>query len=854
MNFKTTLVLALVLVVALGILYLAGTGEQPPSTPPTAPTTLLEDRPLIAEDFGEVLEVVCKRRDGQEWRFERQADEDDLGRAQWNMSAPLEVKATAWQIDGIVRKLKQLKYQIKYAPGSAGAVTAAQAGLEGAPSAVTLEAQSGATVTVEIGKDLSDRESYVRLAGAEDIYVVSPNLHNLLRKKAIEYRDQQLADFTAEHVKGVEIVDRPEEGEPVIYTLVRSDAGWTFETPSKASAVKDKIDAVVQSLSALRVTEWVEAEAADPSVFGLGEEGVTIRATIEEPVEKEEEADQDEEQAEESQQEETQEESPEPESPNEAEPEPIIREFVVHLSRRSPLGQDTKVYVCRGDDRAVGTITKTVADRLMPNLSEWQDLRLTTAAVTSADRIELTTPQGGATFEKEQGKWVDAGGGEVVDGEAVSSLLSQLKNLKARSFVPLEGESTASFGLDEPQAVIRLNVPGLPEAESFAVGGYTDAKTRRLVHVRHKQADSVAKVRVADVSELIRPPAEYRDRTIFDLKPDEIEQVTISRPDDLIDGVFAFTLARVEGDLRMIAPAPAKTSAEQVKKLAAALGKLKARRVVPATDPAQYGLDPPAITCRITHQPPEITKYIEVPVKPEQEEGAAAEAAEGAQDRLDRSSEEPIGNEAVEEAPATRPADKPKTKLKTEKYKPPAEVYELSISEHDQKVYAKRGDRPTIYEVARSLLKQLQAEYHDPVIFDFQESQAVSVTAPDAEGSPVELRKVDDQWQSTAEPDLPIDPKKVADLLLRIKDLKTERFIAYGAADLAAYGLDQPWRSLVLELEDQTEVGLVVSPGRCEKDADKRHYAAVRGGADIFLLPDDAVERFVIDLAEFEAP
>ena len=851
MNFRTTLVLAVVLVLVVGILYLAGTGEQPPSALPTAPTTLLEDRPLIAEDFGEVVQVVCKGHDGQEWRFERQADEDDLGRAQWNMTAPLEVKASAWQIDNIVRKLKQLKYQIKYAPGSAGAVTAAQAGLEEPLSAVTLETEGGATVTVELGKDLSDGESYVRLAGSDDIYVVSSSLDNLLSKTALEYRDQQLADFKAEHVKRLEIVDRPEDDEPVAYTLVRSDAGWTFEAPSKASAVKDKIDDVAKSLSGLRVTEWVQAEVADLGVFGLREEGVTIRATIEEPVEKEEEASQDEEQAEESQEEETQEEPPEPESPDEA--EPIIREFVVHLSRRSPLGQDTKVYVCRGDDQAVGTITKTVADRLMPNLSEWQDLRLTTAAVTSTDRIELSTPQGDATFEKEQGKWVDAAG-EVVDGEAVSSLLSQLKNLKARSFVPFEGESTASFGLDKPQAVIRLNVPGLPEAESFAVGGYTDAKTRRLVYVRHKQADSVAKVRVADVSELIRPPVEYRDRTIFDLKPDEIEQVAISRPDDLIDGVFAFTLARVDGDLQMVAPAPAQTSAEQVKKLAAALAKLKARRVVPATDPAQYGLDPPAITCQITHQPPEITKYIEVPVEAEQEQGATAEAAEGAQDKPGESSEEPLGNEAEEEIPATPPADKPKTKLKTEKYKPPAEVYELSIGEHDRKVYAKRGDRPTIYEVARSLLNQLQAEYHHPVVFDFQESQVVSVIGPDAEGSPVELRKIEDQWQYTAEPDLPIDPKKVTDLLLRIKDLKTERFIAYGAADLAAYGLDQPWRSLVLEIDDQTEVGLVVSQGRCEKDADKRHYAAARGGADIFLLPDDAVDRFVIDLAEFEAP
>ncbi|MHC4609003.1 MAG: DUF4340 domain-containing protein [Planctomycetota bacterium] len=830
MNFKTTLFLAIALIVVAGVVYLAGSKEQPSGGPPPAPTELLADTLLISEDFGEVVKVVCKRREGQEWTFERPAEQDDAGQEQWSITSPLQVKATSWQVQGLVRKLTQLKYQIKYAAGSAGAVTAAQAGLDPPQSIVTLESEDGDTVTVEIGRDLSTRESYVRLAGSDDIYVVSPTIAKLVKEKAIEYREQKLLDIQAKHITRLEVTDRPDYGKPVIYTLVRSVAGWTMETPSKAPAVKDKIDTLAQTVQHLSVTAWAEAEAKDLSLYGLADEGLTVRVTVEEPVEKEaeEEGEYGEEEPPDEQ------ESPdEPAEPAEdAEPELIVRELVVHVSRRSPLGEDTKVYVCKGGERAVGTMAKTTADRLTPNPSEWRDMRLTTAAVNTADRVELTTPQGSVTFTKEQGKWAEADSGEGVDGDAVSELLTQLKNLKASNYVSLAAGSPAAFGLDDPQAVIRLNVPGEPEAERFTVGGYTDAKTRRLVYVRHKESDSVAKVRVADANKLTRPASEYRDRTIFEFKPEEIEKVTITRQDDLIGGRFTFALGKVGAKLQITEPVAAKTSEAQVNKLTKTLAALKASRVVAETDPIAYGLDAPAVRCEITRQPPEITKYVQVPVEPD----------------------ETSSEESKEEAPATQPADQPKTKLKAEKHKPPAETLELSVTEHDGKVYARRGDRSTIYEVARSLLKELQAEYHEPAIFDFQESQVVSVTGPDPEGRPIELSKVDDQWQYAGEPDLPIDAKKVTDLLLRIKNLETERFVAYGVADSAEYGLDQPWRSAKLQLEDAIEVGLLVSQRICEKDPEKRHYAALAGATDVFLLPDDAVEGFVIDLAELEAP
>ena len=117
-----------------------------------------------------------------------------------------------------------------------------------------------------------------------------------------------------------------------------------------------------------------------------------------------------------------------------------------------------------------------------------------------------------------------------------------------------------------------------------------------------------------------------------------------------------------------------------------------------------------------------------------------------------------------------------------------------------------------------------------------------------------EFAKVNDQWQYAPDPDLPIDPKRVQDLLLRLKDLTSERFVAYKVTDPAAYGLDEPEHSVTVKLADGVEQRLIVSAGVCEADPAKRRYATVVGTGEVFLVSGDTIKRFEIELDEYEAP
>ena len=151
--------------------------------------------------------------------------------------------------------------------------------------------------------------------------------------------------------------------------------------------------------------------------------------------------------------------------------------------------------------------------------------------------------------------------------------------------------------------------------------------------------------------------------------------------------------------------------------------------------------------------------------------------------------------EAVDDvAPESPEQEEAAPSMKVEKFMPPAEHYTLRVGEHDDKVYATRGDG-IIFQVESKLLDLLRAEQHEPAILQFEQSQVISVTVTEPDGTTHTFSKLDDQWQYTPEPDLPIDAKKITDLLLRIADLKTERYVFYGTVDLPAFGLDTPWRS-----------------------------------------------------------
>ena len=841
MNYKTTLYLALGLLVVLGGIYFANTRAPEPAAESETATPAPRyganmdagvARNLIEPDaIGEPAKIVCQRAGQEDWVFERDFESDAPG-PQWKLTAPFEAPAVGYEVERIPRQILAATYEISHQPGAPGAVTAARAGLDPPAAVITIYDDEDKSVAVEIGRAAGSGDTYVRLPGADTIYVADSMLQSLLKNNALEYRERQLWTFAPKDVTSVEIVERT-GAEPMTYRFGRgAGAKWVMEAPAAAPAT-DKVDEMLRTLSRARVSKWHADGAGELGVYGLDPAALTVRVTAEKkipPKPKEEPSD-------------------EAEEPD-AKEEPTIETTVyeLHLADRSPIGEDTQVYVRSGDQTLVGTVLKTSADQCRPVMSTWRDMHVTQAPVADVTAIQLDVTAVTATLNKQGSRWKFADSDWYAQAGDVKALLDALKDLEATAFVDGVGGDLDSFGLTEPRAVIGLTLRGQAEPVRIAVGSYTDERVKRLVYVRLNDSTSIAKVRAHDVEPLLKHPDAYRERTVVQVPTARVEQVTITAPNPYLGETWVRTYQKRDNTWHLTAPVEAELEGPRFTELVSTLAALEADEIVAEdAEPAAYGLDQPTASVTLTlkplkrfqAEPAEKTPAADDEVEPEAvDPDAEEEAAETSDAQAPDSSAD--GADAQEPAP-----------LKVTEVTGPPETVEVMLSQRDGVLYAYRSDRPVVYRLAPGLLDKLQAQYRDLHLVEFDEGQVTQFTIrQDAETHT--FVRTNNAWRYEAEPDLPLDQNKVKNLLLQVGDLKAQAYVAYRVQDLAVFGLADPARQVTIVLEDAPDLGLAVSDMAFPGDSGDGRYAALLGARDVFLLRPEDISRLHVVLDDLE--
>ena len=174
------------------------------------------------------------------------------------------------------------------------------------------------------------------------------------------------------------------------------------------------------------------------------------------------------------------------------------------------------------------------------------------------------------------------------------------------------------------------------------------------------------------------------------------------------------------------------------------------------------------------------------------------------------------------------------------------------VAKHDGKYYAKRSDRGTVYEMGGDFFKQLVAEYRTDRVMDFEDGDVRRLSIREGDQTHVFEKKEDGGWIYQAEPDLPLDSKKVDNLLLQVRDLRTTRYVHHAESDLSVYGLSAPSHEVTVTLEDGSSRVLWVSANKGDDGTDKGYYATVEGRSGVFLLTADSLQRFEVSLDDLE--
>ncbi|HEV7300371.1 MAG TPA: DUF4340 domain-containing protein [Tepidisphaeraceae bacterium] len=255
MNFKSTLLLLVALVVVGIIVMFRGSPEDQPAA-------TMANRPLLTVDSSDVTAITVTPSAGQAVALTKSTDSN------WQLTQPVAAPAEKFEADDLVRDITALE--------SRGQVDASPAtGLDSPRYVVKLEA-NGQSHEVRVGQASSVGENlYVKVDDNARADMVNASLIDRLKKPASAYRQARLVQVASDAIQQLSI----KRGDQTI-ELARSGGKWNIVAPTTMPADAATVGGLLTSLTGLRAQEFI-AEGADIAL--LGQPRLTIAYATEPP-------------------------------------------------------------------------------------------------------------------------------------------------------------------------------------------------------------------------------------------------------------------------------------------------------------------------------------------------------------------------------------------------------------------------------------------------------------------------------------------------------------------------------------------------------------------------------------------
>jgi len=841
MNTKTTLVLALVGAAVFAYLLFVEKPWEEQQVVDAQPKTIA--KALFELPADEVDRVELDRRAGKKFVFVKEDDNE------WKMLEPLACPANKQEVDNLVKKVAEAKYLKRYAAGSKDVPSDKIAGLEELRARVKLFKGDKVEAEVEVafgGRVPTGKGSYLRVAGSDDVIEAQDDFGDTFTKKVKDYRNKTIVKFDLKDVQRVSV-----EG-TANFVLVKNGDRWVVESPVRGVADKSRAVRVARALSNLNVSDFKDDEPVSYRPYGLDKPRLTLKVeTLETKPAKAKPGDPD-------------------TKPADTQPSIESQAYVLHIG--GPAKPDAKEYFARiGSAPWVFVVPENKYNDINADLVELRDKTL--AKVESAKVKKIVGDIAGETIaltKGPNGNWVFADEAETqADATVVGDLLKAIGDLKASDFID-PAQLLMTIDWDKPRAKIAVTQEGRLEPITVLVG--PASPSGKMVYVRNAASDAVAVVRDSDVEQLMQMPVSYRDRTVMTFERDRANQIAVSGKERQ-----TITLAK-GGDgksWRMSAPIMANVDRDAVRNLLQDLSSLQAKRVVSVGDKAAYGLDKPQVELAVWVEPVTAKPKAKVVKKGGETQPAAAELAssqpgDDIQKRIatleemleyqknNPDQEKPELTEMIKkqlaelkEKAATQPATAAQpTAAEVEETPKQPTVLRLYLAQRGGKTYGCLSDGDMVYELDERIFADATAEFHERQITKFEVADVVEVTFGGK--TPLVFRKDGDAWKYALDPVLPIDKQKVTDALNDIRELKTEKYVSYSAADPGTYGLGAEAGRIAVKLNSGQQVEVLVSKDGPQGDANNSRYAMLANTKKVFLLSGEVAGKCERKLEDFE--
>ncbi|MEZ6191708.1 MAG: DUF4340 domain-containing protein [Phycisphaerales bacterium] len=501
MNYKTTLILVLLLALVGGYFYFVESGKisgYEAHEQATQQTNQPEGEPVFADLIGKTdaikrFDVV---RGDQSFTVIKEAD-------RWLQTEPVRFPLNDYTPQAVARQFAELRYLERVTPGKTDAPTPEQMGLDN-PRAVVTAWHDDQQTSLKLGKLTLGGNGYVQVEGETDAYIVDAALFgSVLDADITDWRSTTLEIPEASKASGVAIFSA--DGSDIF--LVKQDGRWRFDTKSVQRAGQGAIESWFSSAGGVWISGFIKDKPDNLALYGLDADYLRIQFTEED-----------------------------------AEGNEV--KHTLHIGDTDLKGANRYAAWTDGADpiTVVFTINSASAEALARTINDLTDPKV--IAADAADVRGLIVKQGDQTtlrLLRDPQEGYSFGGddpGYKADYSASHAMVTQLCGLTSERHMPVNEIN------GDPIADIHLTLASNDAGLNFAV--YNQGDDLAIV----SEGESIAYlVPAGELDTLLDTSLGLRDRTVLDIVPDSIAKMTLVRDDGV---TFTFEPKPAAGESKAV--------------------------------------------------------------------------------------------------------------------------------------------------------------------------------------------------------------------------------------------------------------------------------------------------------------
>jgi hypothetical protein len=250
MNFKTTIVLFMALLV-VGIIFFVSNKSPNQSAPETAQPTPGQGQKLIDMQSDQVKGITITDADGNRTSVRQDGPA-------WKMTDPVPSAAVDWQTQDLIRTICDLRSQGR--PDS----TPSDAGLDKPRYTVDLINTDGKSTRLVIGNKTNIGDVMYAQVDGGDVNLIDSSLAKTLKTAGDDLRDKHLLTNSTADYKQVRITTPTQTIE-----MQKEGDRWLITKPHQMPGDSESISSLISSISGTEATEFVKSDSDELPYAGF---------------------------------------------------------------------------------------------------------------------------------------------------------------------------------------------------------------------------------------------------------------------------------------------------------------------------------------------------------------------------------------------------------------------------------------------------------------------------------------------------------------------------------------------------------------------------------------------------------